>query len=94
MKTYLRKIGASLSDISQQSSDSVTDASLNPRLRRRRQIETVDIAESLGFNLGWAFMCLTTHGHHAEPIEELRKAIVHIEREISRLEKKGRQRGS
>jgi hypothetical protein len=84
-----------VSDISQSSSESVTDGwpilPPNPRLRRD---EKTDIAEALGYHLGTAFMCLATIGHTGDAIADLHRAIFHIESEIARLEKKGKQRGS
>jgi hypothetical protein len=52
------------------------------------------VAESLGYHLGNAFMYLATMGHTGDAIADLHRAIFHIESEITRLERKGNQRGS
>ena len=84
-----------VSDLSQPSSESVTEGSPtlppNPRLRRD---EKTDIAEAIGFHLGNAFMCIATMGHTGDAIADLHRAIFHIESEITRLQNKGKQRGS
>jgi hypothetical protein len=85
-----------VSDISQSSSESFTDG--NPRARSDprvdRAVQTLDVAESLGYHLGNAFMYLATMGHTGDAIADLHRAIFHIESEITRLERKGNQRGS
>jgi hypothetical protein len=58
-----------------------------------KQIECIDVAEHLSFNIGNSLKYLWRHGMKGDPIEDLKKAQWYIEREIHRLEKKGKQRG-
>ncbi len=58
-----------------------------------QQVECIDIIEHYPLNVGNAMKYLWRHGLKGDVIEDLRKAIWYIEREIARLEKKGKQRG-
>lgn len=50
-------------------------------------IECIDVVEHMSFNLGNAVKYLWRAGHKGKFVEDLRKAIWYIEREIQRHEK-------
>jgi Protein of unknwon function (DUF3310) len=54
-------------------------------LQCKRPIECVDVAEHWGFNLGNALKYLWRAGKKGPPVEDLRKAIWYIQRQIDRL---------
>ena len=47
-------------------------------------VEVIDITELFGFNLGNALKYILRHNHKSAPVEDLRKAIFYLEREVSR----------
>jgi hypothetical protein len=51
------------------------------------QIECIDVVEHMGFSIGNAVKYLWRSDHKGAPIEDLRKAIWYIQREIARREK-------
>ena len=52
-------------------------------------IECIDVVEWLPFNVGNAIKYLWRAGHKGAPIEDLRKSIWYIQREIERRKKFG-----
>jgi hypothetical protein len=53
-------------------------------------VECVDVAEHYGFNIGNAIKYLWRAGlKSADPVEDLRKAVWYVNREIARLAKGG-----
>lgn len=50
-------------------------------------IECIDIAEKMPFNIGNAIKYLWRHEDKGAPIQDLRKALWYVQREIDRLNK-------
>jgi hypothetical protein len=49
-------------------------------------VEPIDISEHLSFNLGTVVNYVVRSGHKGNPVQDLKKARWHLEREIKRLE--------
>ena len=52
-------------------------------------VECIEITEHMSFCVGSAMKYLWRHEHKGKPVEDLRKAVTFIEREIARLESSG-----
>lgn len=59
----------------------------HPSHYKRNGVECIQITEDMSFCLGNAVKYLFRAGAKGPPIEDMRKAIWYIEREIARLEK-------
>lgn len=73
-------------------SDNSSDAVNHPRhyTSHPSGVEAIVICEHMNFNLGNAVKYVLRADHkHASPLEDLKKARWYLDREISRLEKKG-----
>lgn len=69
--------------------DSTSDAVNHPAHYTYGTIETIDYIEDKGFtyNLGNAIKYISRAGHKLDAIEDLKKAVWYVEREIQRLQK-------
>lgn len=65
----------------------MTDSVNHPSHYNQGKIEVIDAIEDwkLGFNDGNAVKYVARHRHKKNPIEDLRKAIWYLEREVERL---------
>jgi hypothetical protein len=61
----------------------------HPAHYNQGRFEVIDVIEDwkLGFNLGNTVKCVARADHKAKPIEDLKKAAWHLNREIERREK-------
>jgi hypothetical protein len=55
-------------------------------------IECIDVAEHHGFTIGNAIKYLWRYRHKGSPLQDLRKAVWYIEREIQRREREDAER--
>jgi hypothetical protein len=59
----------------------------HPNYYMNQQIECIDVAETLSFNLGSALKYLWRSGKKGDMITDLRKSVWYLNREIERLQK-------